>query len=145
MIGVRPWLGNPKFSPPKKPIVIPKSPEMIRQERREKIERARQVILTLAIERALSEPQPPTMLSIAEGVAEKHGLTSWREMREGRHVRALVMARWEFWHRVQTETHNSLSGMGKFLGFDHSSVICGLRRYREKLSGEAQHGGTDHG
>lgn len=107
--GVRPWMGNPKFSPPKRMIVIPPLPPVYKE-----------------------------LAEIAAEVARKHGLRTWGEMKRRRRGAEIVTVRSEFWFRASTETKNSLSEIGRFLGFDHASVIRGIKRYREKSSGEAQ-------
>lgn len=115
-----------KFFPPTRPIVRgPLPPETMRR-----IEaKAR------AVQRALDKPLLWPMQIIAEEVAMKHGLPSWKEFRSKRQGRKLVAARWECWWRCRNETENSLPAIGRFFGgFDHTTVLHGIRMHEKRTA-----------
>ena len=77
------------------------------------------------------EMSMPTMRQIAEEVAAKHGLASWKQLRSHRRNRPLVQARQECWWRCREETVHSFPAIGRFFGFDHTSVLMACRRHAE--------------
>ena len=72
----------------------------------------------------------PTMRQIAEEVAVKYGLKSWKQLRSHRRNRPLVQAKHELWWRCREETTFSLPAIGRFFGFDvvavSLAVLAGL-------------------
>jgi len=69
----------------------------------------------------------PTMRQIAEEVAAKYGLASWRQLRSHRRNRPLVAAKHECWWRCREETTHSFPSIGRFFGFDHTTILAGAR------------------
>jgi len=80
----------------------------------------------------LFAPQP--MHAIIAQVAEKHGLT-YREMLARRRARKIAWARQEAMWRCARETTESLPNIGRALGgYDHTTVLYGVRRHEERMS-----------
>lgn len=75
----------------------------------------------------------PTMRDIAEQVAAKYGLASWKQLRSHRRNRPLVNAKQELWWRCREETPHSLPTIGRFFGFDHTTIQKGTRRHEGRL------------
>ncbi len=71
----------------------------------------------------------PTMREIAEQVAAKHGFPSWKQLRSHRHDRPLVRAKQECWWRCREETPHSLPTIGRFFGFDHTTILHGTKMH----------------
>lgn len=80
----------------------------------------------------------PTMRKIAEEVAEKYGLKSWKQLRSHRRNRPLVIAKQELWWRCREETAYSLPSIGRFFGFDHTTILAGARRHDERNPGNTR-------
>jgi hypothetical protein len=94
----------------------------------------------LAVEAALKAPAdgPPTMIEIAEDVARRHGLKSWKELRKHRRSRDIVFPRQEAMWRCREETEMSLPAIGRFFGgFDHTTVIHACRAYEKRNGSRA--------
>lgn len=88
-------------------------------------------------------PPPPTLAEIVAEVAALHGVTVEELMSPSRETR-LVLARWEaMWRMSQVYWgHKSLpryssQQIGRFFGRDHSTVLHGVRKYREILQRRA--------
>lgn len=77
----------------------------------------------------------PTMREIAEQVAAKHGLRHWKVLRSHRRNRPLVEAKQELWWRCREETAHSLPAIGRFFGFDHTTILMGTRRHEKRVGG----------
>ena len=72
---------------------------------------------------------------IQELVGAKTGFSLY-EMRSDKRHRPLPYARHLFWYLTSTHTKLSLMAMGKFLEKDHTSVIHGIRRIKERMETE---------
>lgn len=80
---------------------------------------------------------PFSMHNVAEQVGVKHGFTVLDLQSERKNTK-LAWARFEAFFRCSTETKCSLSRIAQFFNRDHSTVIHGIIRYRDrKLAGEA--------
>lgn len=85
-----------------------------------------------AVQAALDRPSPGPMQVIAEEVAAKHGLSSWKEFSSRRRGRSLVAARYECWWRCRHETPHNLPAIGRFFGFDHTTILRGIAEYEKR-------------
>jgi len=124
--GVRPWIGNPKFQPQRS--LLPKKPPDL---------------MAAALQAAIDAPKPTSievidrrgeMRAIAEEVAAKHGLTSWRELRSHRRNPRLCAAKREAWWRCRNETDHSYPAIGRFFGFDHTTILAAVRKYEAAMT-----------
>lgn len=77
-------------------------------------------------------PARPTMRSIANRVAEKHGLTL-DDLRSPSRRRPLVLARQEAIHEIRQATTQSLPAIGRFFDRDHTTVIHAIGRHAARL------------
>lgn len=79
---------------------------------------------------------PLSMHNVAEQVAVAHGFTVL-DLQSERKPRKLAEARFEAYFRCSTETRCSISKIAQFFRRDHSTVLHGIIRYRDrKLAGE---------
>lgn len=76
----------------------------------------------------------PTMRELAEQVA-RDNLISVAALRGQSRHRQVVWPRQEFMWRAYHEARKSLCQIGAFLGRDHTTVLHGVRRHEERLSG----------
>lgn len=151
-----PRLSNPKFSPPKRPIVRQSPPAnpiveldpstwpnwfsvaLVMAEKRGELRGyERGLAVAEGIARSPDEPPRRSMQEIAEEVAIKHGYLNWRAFRARRRNRELVHARQEAMARIAKETDYSLAQIGAFFGgYDHSTVFHAIQMVekREKLN-----------
>lgn len=83
------------------------------------------------------KPARRTAISIWEEVAAETGLTVELLKSHRRHP-TISHARFKVWSRLQVECpHMSLPAIGKMSGHDHTSVLHGIRRYREMQAAKA--------
>lgn len=123
--GVQPWLGNPKFKPPEPAV---KGIEILRKREDAEAAQLAENRRIAAIKRALRPTSK--MVEIASEVAAAHGFSDWRELRQHRRFAPLVTARMEAMARCYHETEHGLSEIGRFFGFDHSTVLHAARKSR---------------
>ena len=132
--GVAPRQNGSKFfpEPPPKARYVPPTlaPEPAPAPKR--AQSAREDILTLAVQAALDRPPIWPMEAIAREVADKHGLSSWHEMRSKRRDWKLVIARWECWYRCSQETPQTCTAIARYFGVDHTTVSHGRREYERR-------------
>jgi hypothetical protein len=70
---------------------------------------------------------------IARAVAKAHGMT-FHEMISRRRHRRIVYARWHAMYEMSVRTKLSLPQIAEVLGgFDHTSVLYGIERHRQRL------------
>lgn len=74
---------------------------------------------------------PPTMASIAAEVCERHGIKV-EELRGETRVRGVSWPRQEFMGRAYETGRWSYPRIGRFLSRDHTTVMHGHRRWRER-------------
>ncbi len=124
-----------RFFPPTRPIVKAAS---VYAERKIKAGLAalKQERIARDVEKALRAPPdvPSSMRQIAEEVAEKYEFSSWKQLRHHRRNRPLVQARHEAWWRCAEEIASTATDIGRFFGFDHSTVLHGIRRHQDSLT-----------
>lgn len=81
-----------------------------------------------------------TLTAIILAVARKHDVTSDDIMAQGR-FRFVVEARHEAFYWAATRTNKSLSEIGRRMGgFDHTTVIHGIRRHIERTGAPSVRG-----
>ena len=82
---------------------------------------------------AIEVPRGPTLVQIAQEVAEYYGLTV-DELKGPSHARAIAWPRQEAMARMRAETRNSSTAIGKFLGGrDHSTVLTGVQAHQARI------------
>ena len=95
------------------------------------------------MKKALLVPMPPFFVyqhpwkKILEEIAEKHGVPKRILLSTDKSV-AAVRARWELFYRMNTECHLSLAEIGRRVGKDHSTVLYGVRKYKQEMERASQ-------
>lgn len=139
-----------KFFPRTRPVVkavLPAEPvesvpkpviDWKRQSREFEEARRRETGMVAAIEAALANPDPAplTMLEIAEEVARKNGLDSWRDLQKRTRRGIIVFPRQEAMWRCYKETYHSFPTIGRFFGgFDHTTVMHAVKAHEKRMGG----------
>ncbi len=127
-----------RFFPPTRPIVKATS-VYAEREIKAGLAALKQEQIVRAVEKALLQGPGPvdsplsSMLEIAKEVAKKHGFKTWRELTKRRRAREYVYPRQEAMWRCSRETDQSLPAIGRFFGFDHTTVMHACRVYEARL------------
>lgn len=77
-----------------------------------------------------------TMRELADQVAFANGISVAALRGQGR-CRFLAWPRQEFMYRAHVESRKSLTQIGAFLGRDHTTVLHGVRRHKERMEAAA--------
>lgn len=75
----------------------------------------------------------PLMRSIVEATAVDHGVASGDIMARDR-TTEVAMARQDAYHRIQATGRFSYPAIGRFFGRDHTTVLHGVRRHRDRIA-----------
>lgn len=90
--------------------------------------------------RMLYEPRRADWIRVVSAHAKAQQLAP-REVMAGRKFRPAVIARWRAFQQMLDEFPNmSMAGLGRVSGFDHTSILHGLRRINGKTAQETKHG-----
>lgn len=139
----RPSLSNPKFFPAgAKPQPLPKNQSGWTEEFMAALAAAEQrgyergiaeaqKVAAVAADMAINDLFPPAILDIAKQVATKYELLSWRELRSHRRSEPLMSAKRECWWRCKRETDHSYPEIGRFFGYDHTTIIHGVNVFEK--------------
>jgi len=76
-------------------------------------------------------PRQETMPQIAARVAKQHGLTV-EDLRGRKTTKRVCAARQHAFAEIYAAGRNSTLRIGAFFGRDHSSVLHGIRKHRER-------------
>lgn len=77
--------------------------------------------------------QGVTLATIAERVADKHGVTV-ADLKGRGLSPEIVTARFEFMTAARRETDKSLAVIGRFLDRHHTTILSGLKAYQRRLA-----------
>lgn len=78
-------------------------------------------------------PEPSTKMGrLAKEICERHGITG-HELRGTLRRRHLTAARHEFCWRAVNELGFQMTQVGKYLHKDHTTVLHGVRKYKERV------------
>jgi hypothetical protein len=111
--------------------------------------RARLMPQARPVQRRLPPPKPVPQLhvrtipnplgirwrDIVNEVALKHEIDAdliWSERR----FRGLIAAKHEVFYRISVETGATLSQIGRWMGRDHTSIMNGIFRHKERMRGK---------
>lgn len=101
--------------------------QMRRNKARERIDRAFEMV------KEQRDGKLITMTQIIGEVADKHGITEF-QLKKRRRERPVVIARQEAMYRCAEETKFSLAAIGRFFGFDHTTVMHAIKAHRARLA-----------
>jgi hypothetical protein len=79
----------------------------------------------------------PLWMRIVEEVAKKHQVTIRHLMNPGKDAK-LVRARWEMYYRLHTERRMSMNDIARRTNKDHSTVLYGVKKYKQEMERESQ-------
>ena len=79
----------------------------------------------------------PLWMRIVDEVAEKHQVTIRHLMTPSRDVRH-VRARWEMYYRLHTERRMSMFDIARRTNKDASTVLYGVKKYKQEMEDESQ-------
>jgi chromosomal replication initiation ATPase DnaA len=82
-------------------------------------------------------PSEDLWVRIVEDVAKKYQVTIRHLMNPGKDKR-LVRARWEMFYRMHVEVGLSLNEIGRRTGKHHTTVMHGVRRYKQEKARASQ-------
>lgn len=130
IIRVRPQTHRPDFVPP-----APALPNVrITEETKKRVHD----FLVVAQENRAEVFDPGHWLEVIDQVCAKHSLTR-AELLSSRRSRPLVIARHEAMYRMSKETTMSLPAIGRRMGGkDHSTVLSGIRRHKQRMEAAGQ-------
>jgi hypothetical protein len=80
--------------------------------------------------------EAPSFEAIVRATCEKHGITK-AQLKGANRQYDIIRARHETFYRLYTERGMSLPQIGRMLGgFDHTTVLNGIRRHKGRMNGE---------